>query len=73
MDFGALWQSESAGRIRDLVNCHPACRACTHETMGLVPSLLFPPNALGHVFGGPPDPGRGRSPRSGRTVGEHGA
>jgi radical SAM protein with 4Fe4S-binding SPASM domain len=53
MDFRALWNSPEAHRLRRLVNRHPACRGCTHETMGYMPSLLFQPNALGWVFGPP--------------------
>jgi radical SAM protein with 4Fe4S-binding SPASM domain len=52
MDFQALWSSERAERVRSLVNNHPACRSCTHETMGYVPSLVFPPNRLGYLLGG---------------------
>jgi radical SAM protein with 4Fe4S-binding SPASM domain len=52
MNFGELWNSPEAQRTRRLVNCHRACQSCTHETMGLVPSLLFAPNKLGFVFGG---------------------
>lgn len=44
MDFRALWQGERADRARALVNRHPACASCTHETVGLLPSLAFPPN-----------------------------
>jgi MoaA/NifB/PqqE/SkfB family radical SAM enzyme len=44
MDFAALWRSPAAARARALVNHHPACRACTHETMGHAPSICFPPN-----------------------------
>lgn len=44
MDFGALWESERARAVRRLVGRHPACRRCTHETMGYLPSLLFSPN-----------------------------
>jgi len=46
MDFGALWNSPRAARIRGCVNRHAACRACTHETMGYAPSLLFAPNRI---------------------------
>jgi len=51
MDFRALWACAQARRIRAQVNRHAACRACTHETMGLFPSLLFPPNRLGAIIG----------------------
>jgi radical SAM protein with 4Fe4S-binding SPASM domain len=52
MDFGALWNGASAARMRRLVNAHASCASCTHETMGLIPSLAFPPNRLGYVMGG---------------------
>lgn len=44
MDFRALWQSDQADKARALVNRHPSCERCTHETVGLLPSLAFRPN-----------------------------
>ena len=52
MDFGSLWNGAAAARMRRLVNSHGSCASCTHETMGLIPSLAFPPNRLGYVMGG---------------------
>jgi MoaA/NifB/PqqE/SkfB family radical SAM enzyme len=46
MSLGALWNGEAARRALELVNQHPACAACTHETMGHAASLVFPPNWL---------------------------
>lgn len=46
MNFRALWQSEPADRVRELVNRHPSCTRCTHETVGLLPSLAFRPNRI---------------------------
>ena len=53
MDFTALWNSAAAERVRSMVNHHGACQACTHETMGFMPSLLFAPNRLGFILGTP--------------------
>lgn len=46
MDFLALWNSDVALEVKKLVNEHPACRACTHETEGFLPSLFFEPNEI---------------------------
>ena len=53
MDFTALWNSAAADRMRSMVNSHEACQACTHETMGFLPSLFFAPNPLGFILGAP--------------------
>jgi radical SAM protein with 4Fe4S-binding SPASM domain len=51
MDFGALWRSEPAARMRARVGRHAACRACTHETVGILPSLPFATSLLGELVG----------------------
>lgn len=44
MDFLKLWNSDDALKIKQLVGKHPACKMCTHETEGLLPSVFFEPN-----------------------------
>lgn len=46
MDFIKLWNSEKALQIKQSVNKHSKCAACTHETEGFVPSLYFEPNEI---------------------------
>ena len=43
MDFRALWRCSEARRLRRLVHNHPACSACTHETMGYLPAMTASP------------------------------
>lgn len=45
-DFMKLWNSSKANAMRKEVNVNPICSKCTHETEGLIPSLLIEPNAL---------------------------
>lgn len=45
MDFKTLWNSENAMKVRAQVNCQDCCKACTHETEGLLPSIYFEPNS----------------------------
>jgi len=47
-DFIKLWNSPKANTIRKEVNVNQICSKCTHETEGLIPSLLIEPNALAH-------------------------
>ncbi|MBK8259276.1 MAG: radical SAM protein [Polyangiaceae bacterium] len=46
LNFDALWNSPRADEMRALVNTHPVCADCTHETMGHATSLPFPPTWL---------------------------
>ncbi|MFH1434153.1 MAG: radical SAM protein [Pseudomonadota bacterium] len=50
MNFQAIWNGKEALRIRRFVNRCEACAACTHETMGFIPSMLFAPNKPGALF-----------------------
>lgn len=50
LDFLKLWNSERALTIKQLVNKHKACEACTHETEGFIPSLYFEPNEISHIL-----------------------
>lgn len=45
-DFNKLWNTPRANKARREVNINPVCLKCTHETEGLIPSLLIKPNAL---------------------------
>jgi MoaA/NifB/PqqE/SkfB family radical SAM enzyme len=46
LDFVSLWNSGAADAMRALVNRHPSCASCTHETVGLMPSIAFGDNPL---------------------------
>ena len=46
MDFLKLWNSESAMKVRQMVNRHECCKECTHETEGILPSIYFEPNSI---------------------------
>lgn len=46
MDFGKLWNSEEAQKVRSCVNRHKCCENCTHETEGILPSIYFEPNSI---------------------------
>lgn len=50
MDFLKLWNSSEANEIRNCVNNHVACKNCTHETEGYVPSLVVKPNELSNYL-----------------------
>ena len=45
-DFPKMWNSIQAGHIRQQVCHHDECEACTHESEGLLPSMLFPPHTI---------------------------
>lgn len=45
-DFVKLWNTPKANAARENVNKNQVCSMCTHETEGLIPSLLIEPNAL---------------------------
>lgn len=49
-DFSALWNNPYAQKCRQFAGKCQECRSCTHETEGLIPSLLFGDNTILPAF-----------------------